>query len=256
MPYRIFNLGGGEIFLIVTVTLILCVRKWPDILNWLRREIHETFDLLIQGLVEFRKATIDLTEDIRNTMSEDEQNRLRESARKSKFSLPLWIAQGFGVGRIPVAPGTFGSVVGVLWFAMLLATGNPWLFSIGMIAGIGLSVSLCGLAEEILGQKDPGCVVLDEIAAMPVCFLVWVGILYTRNGSLPTPEYFFSPSNWLGTVAVFAAFRLFDVAKPWPVRQSQSLPGGWGVTVDDVLAAVYVNLLALLVFGGKMFLSQ
>jgi phosphatidylglycerophosphatase A len=210
----------------------------------------------MQGLAEFRKATIDVTKDIRNTMSEDLNNESTKPASKSKFTLPLWIAQGFGVGRIPVAPGTFGSVVGVLWFAMLLATGNLWLFLIGMIAGIGLSVSLCGIAEEILGQKDPGCVVLDEIAAIPVCFLAWVGILYLRNGSLPAPEHFFSSSNWLGTVAVFAAFRLFDVAKPWPVRQSQSLPGGWGVTVDDVLAAVYVNLLALLVFGAKMFLSH
>ena len=47
-------------------------------------------------------------------------------------------------------------------------------------------------------------------------------------------------------VAVFAAFRFFDVLKPWPVRQSQRLPGGWGVTMDDVLAALYVNLLAAL----------
>ncbi|HEX4645583.1 MAG TPA: phosphatidylglycerophosphatase A, partial [Verrucomicrobiae bacterium] len=173
-----------------------------------------------------------------------------------KFSFLLWIAQGFGVGRIPVAPGTFGSMVGVLWFALLLATGNLWLFLIGMIAGIGLSISLCGVAEEILGRKDPGCVVLDEIAAIPVCFLGWVGILYMRNGSLPAPDYFFSSSNWIGTVAVFAAFRLFDVAKPWPVHQSQSLPGGWGVTVDDVLAAVYVNLVALLVIGGKTLLLR
>jgi phosphatidylglycerophosphatase A len=254
MPSRIFNLGGGEIFLIVAVAIILCVRKWPDICNRLRQEIYETFDLLMQGLAEFRKATIDLSGEFRNTMSEDLHNDSAKPARESKFMLPLWIAQGFGVGRIPIAPGTFGSVVGVLWFSMLLATGNPWLFLIGMIAGIGLSVSLCGIAEEILGQKDPGSVVLDEIAAMPVCFLAWVGILYFRNGSLPAPEYFFSSSTWLGAVAVFVAFRLFDVAKPWPVHQSQSLPGGWGVTVDDVLAAVYVNLVVLAFLGAKMFL--
>jgi phosphatidylglycerophosphatase A len=256
MPYRIFNLGGGEIFLIVAVAFILCVRKWPDIGSRLRRALYEIREGFLRGLDEFLKAMDLLREDRKNAMSEREQNESTKPPLGPKFTLPLWIAQGFGVGRIPVAPGTFGSVVGVLWFALLLAAGNLWLFLIGMIAGIGLSVSLCGLAEQILGQKDPGCVVLDEIAAMPVCFLAWVGILYFRNGSLPAPEYFFSSSTWLGTVAVFIAFRLFDVAKPWPVYQSQALPGGWGVTVDDVLAAVYVNLLALLASSAKMFLTH
>ncbi len=85
--------------------------------------------------------------------------------------MKLWVAQGFGVGRIPVAPGTFGSVAGVLWFGLLLLTGSMWLFIAGTIAAIALSVWLCGAAEKILGQTDPGSVVLDEIAAMPVCFL-------------------------------------------------------------------------------------
>src|SRR5437660_4265723 len=101
MLLSIFNLGDGEIFLIVSVALILCVRKWPDICNRLRREIYETFDLLRQGLAEFRKATIDVTKDIRNTMSEDLNNESTKPARKSTFTLPLWVAQGFGVGRIP-----------------------------------------------------------------------------------------------------------------------------------------------------------
>jgi phosphatidylglycerophosphatase A len=54
---------------------------------------------------------------------------------------------------------------------------------------------------------------------------------------------------WL-TAGFFAAFRFFDVLKPWPVRQSQALPGGWGVTVDDLLAALYVNLLLAVVLGA------
>ena len=60
------------------------------------------------------------------------------------------------------------------------------------------------------------------------------------NGTPPGDGGFFGGNNWLITLAVFALFRLFDIAKPWPVRQSQSLPGGWGITVDDVLAAVWV----------------
>jgi len=168
----------------------------------------------------------------------------------------LWVAQGCGVGRIPVAPGTFGALVGVLWFGLLLMTGNLWLFATGTIAGIALSVWLCGAAEKQLGQKDPGSVVLDEIAAVPVCFLGWVAMLVCNTGSLPAFAHFFSAQTWPITLGVFVACRVFDIAKPWPVRQSQSLPGGWGITVDDVLAAVYVNLVVLLACAGKAFLTK
>ena len=163
--------------------------------------------------------------------------------------MKLWLAQGFGVGRIPVAPGTFGSVVGVLWFGLLLAMGNLWLFTAGTIAAIALSVWLCGAAEKALGQEDPGSVVLDEIAALPVCFWGWVAIVIWKTGALPSFADFFTARTWPLTLGVFAAFRFFDVAKPWPVDQSQSLPGGWGVTIDDVLAAVYVNVVVLLVYA-------
>ncbi len=162
----------------------------------------------------------------------------------------VWIAQGFGVGRISVAPGTFGSALGVAWFLALLATGSLWGLIGGTLAGLALSVWLCGVGERALGKKDPGSVVLDEIAAMPACFCAWLAILTLRAGSLPAWDHVFAAGRWRAALGIFAAFRLFDVLKPWPVRQSQSLPGGWGVTVDDVLAAVYVNLLVLLVYGG------
>lgn len=158
----------------------------------------------------------------------------------------LWIAQGLGIGRIPVAPGTFGSVLGLGWFALLVLSGHWWVVGCGTLAGFGLSVWLCGEAERKLGRKDPGSVVLDEVTAMPLCFFAWLGILAARNGSLPGIDYFFGPGHWPITLGVFGLFRFFDVLKPWPVRQSQALPGGWGITVDDFLAAVYVNLVFLL----------
>lgn len=162
-----------------------------------------------------------------------------------KFSSRLWIAQGFGSGRAPVAPGTFGSVVGLGWFALLAASGNLWVLLAGSLAGLALSVWLCGAGEKLLGQKDPGSIVLDEIAAIPVCFFAWVGLHLHAHGTMPAVTSFFSGSNLFLTIGVFAAFRFFDVVKPWPVRQSQSLPGGWGVTVDDLLAALYVNVATL-----------
>lgn len=159
----------------------------------------------------------------------------------------LWLAQGFGVGRIPVAPGTFGSLLGVLWFALLIASGNLWIYVAGTVAGLGLSVWLCGAAERILRQTDPGSVVLDEIAAMPVCFAGWLGFVIWHHGTMAVLDDFFGRRRWLISMGVFALFRFFDVAKPWPVKQSQSLSGGWGVTIDDFLAALYVNVVVLLV---------
>jgi phosphatidylglycerophosphatase A len=107
---------------------------------------------------------------------------------------------------------------------------------------VALSVWLCGDAERRLGKKDPASVVLDEISAMPLCFAGWMAIVHARQQQWPGPEYFFSAAHGLQTAAVFALFRFFDIYKPWPVRQSQSLYGGLGIIVDDVLAAVYVNL--------------
>jgi phosphatidylglycerophosphatase A len=160
----------------------------------------------------------------------------------------LWLAQGFGIGRIPKAPGTFGSVVGLAWFAALLLTGDLRWYLVGCVIGLALSVWLCGAGEKILKAQDPGSIVFDEIAAIPLCFVAWVAIHARNSGAFPTPTYFFSKPHLLCTLGVFAAFRLFDVWKPWPVRQSQSLPGGWGVTVDDALAAVYVNAVFVAIF--------
>lgn len=159
----------------------------------------------------------------------------------------LWLAQGFGVGRIPFAPGTFGSLVGLMWFWILLLPKSPLVFGVGILASIFISVWLCGAGEKILKQSDPGSIVMDEIIAIPICFGSWLAFLFFQKGFWPTPEHFFTGNNLWITVGIFLLFRLFDVAKPWPVKQSQSLPGGWGVTVDDVLAAIYVNIVALII---------
>jgi phosphatidylglycerophosphatase A len=66
-----------------------------------------------------------------------------------------------------------------------------------------------------------------------------------HRGSVPGPESFFTSGALPFTILVFALFHLLDVVKPWPVAQSQGLPGGWGITVDDVLTALYVAALSL-----------
>jgi len=163
-------------------------------------------------------------------------------------SLTLWIARGFDVGCIPFAPGTFGSVLGLLWFTILLSTHNLWLFIAGIVAGVLASVPICGKAERILELRDPGSIVLDEISAVPLCFVPWVASEWLRKGGWPPLEAFFGEKTLYLTVIIFALFRVFDILKPWPVRQSQRLPGGWGVVMDDVLAALYVCALSLIVF--------
>jgi len=163
--------------------------------------------------------------------------------------MKLWIAQGFGIGRIPVAPGTFGSILGMAWFAALVYSRSWPIFIIGNVAAIALSVWLCGEAERTLKQIDPGSVVLDEIVAIPICFAGWLVVVALRQGQMPGVGFFCA--HWLSSIGIFALFRFFDIVKPWPVRQSQKLPGGWGVTVDDLLAAIYVNavVLAALIFA-------
>jgi len=120
------------------------------------------------------------------------------------------------------------------------------LYLVGVLCGSGLSVWVCGSAEKILKQKDPPSVVLDEIIALPFCFLPWVSCQWILQHKMPGLATFFAGRGLLMTAGIFILFRIFDIAKPWPIRQSQNLPGGWGVTIDDVLAAIYVGLITLL----------
>ena len=166
--------------------------------------------------------------------------------RKAADSVILWAAQGFGIGRIPVAPGTWGSLLGAGWLLALLSPGQLWIYIAGLILSSFFSVWVCGRAEKILGRTDPGSVVMDEIIAVPLCFAAWIGSFTIQTGHFPNPGALLEPDNLPVFIGLTIAFRFFDIAKPWPVRQSQCLPGGWGITIDDLLAAVYVNLTYLI----------
>ncbi|HWA08936.1 MAG TPA: phosphatidylglycerophosphatase A [Opitutaceae bacterium] len=132
------------------------------------------------------------------------------------------------IGRKLPAPGTWGSVAGLCYFTAL-AFCFPGLRFGGLFllhaAGIFLAVALCGEAEVRLGRKDPGEVILDEFVAMPLCYLGW---------SQLAQEW----PRWVVLLAGLAFFRLFDILKPFGIRRLQDLPGGWGVVIDDVAAAL------------------
>ena len=224
--------GLAEIVLIAVLILVLFGINKPS-------ELWRGFKA---GWSEFKRTSGELRSDM------EDSSEMARAARQApeRHSLAVWFAQGFGLGQIPKAPGTFGSVAGVLWFLLLLLPGSLRIFIDGLVLGVILSVWLCGRAEKALGQVDPPSVVLDEIVAIPICFLPWVITAWMQLGTAPSPEYFFSARTWWMTILIFALFRCFDILKPWPIRPSQKLPGGWGVTIDDVLAAVAVALLTLL----------
>lgn len=161
----------------------------------------------------------------------------------------LWLAQGFGAGRVPLAPGTFGSLIGVVWFLLLAASGQLLVYAVGLVGGFLLSALVCGEAEAILRRKDPGCIVLDEITALPLCFAAWVARLSTE-GRLPALDYFFQGRSLCLIAGGFVLFRLVDILKPWPLRRLQELPGGWGITIDDFGAGGYVALFSLMIQWG------
>ena len=185
-------MGLWEILVIVVILLLFAGSRFPNLRQNLRR-----------GLDEFGKAS----DEVRREMG------LEAPLRKSEIT--IWLAQGFGVGRIPFAPGTFGSVVGLVWFLILLLPKSPLFFVLGIVASIFVSVWLCGAGEKILNQRDPGSIVMDEIIAIPICFGSWLAFLFFQKGFWPAPEYFFSENkladdNW--------RFRFVP-----PVRRRQTL---------------------------------
>ena len=163
----------------------------------------------------------------------------------------VWVAEGFGVGRIPFAPGTWGSLLGIVWFVLLLLPSHMGIFVTGISLSVADSIWICGRAEAEMGRNDPPSLVLDEVVAMPLCFVFWVIGVWRSSGSFPGPGDFFSNAHLFPSAGVFLAFRLFDIWKPYPIRNAQAWPGGWGVVMDDLLAAALVNLLVAVIWVVK-----
>jgi phosphatidylglycerophosphatase A len=133
----------------------------------------------------------------------------------------LAIATALGVGYAPVAPGTFGSAVGlIVWWLLPSSTSVQAVAIVIMFVAGSWAGSV---AERYFGRSDPGQVVLDEV----------MGMLITL---------FMNPVGWIGALGAFFLFRLFDVIKPYPANRLEKLHGGIGVMADDAMAAVYANL--------------
>lgn len=143
-----------------------------------------------------------------------------------------FLAFGFGTGLAPVAPGTFGSIPGLLlgWATLQLHSYVQLGIAVSLFA---IGVWLCGRCSRNLGVHDHGGIVWDEITGMYVTLLL-------------------APPTVTGFVLAFVLFRVFDIVKPWPIRDlDHRLGGGLGIMLDDLAAALYA-LIFLALYGWLM----
>jgi phosphatidylglycerophosphatase A len=138
------------------------------------------------------------------------------------------VAFGFGTGLSPYAPGTFGTLVGIP--CVLLMEPLGLVAQLGLVlVGFLLGIYVCGESARRLGVHDHGGIVWDEVVGYAVTMLA-------------------VPAEPLWMLAGFALFRLFDIWKPWPIREADhSLKGGVGIMLDDVLAGIFAGAILYLV---------
>ena len=140
------------------------------------------------------------------------------------------------IGKCPIAPGTGGTLVGfaAYVFLTLVFQFTDFFYWIACGALPLLAIPLCHSAEKHLRREDAPEIILDEFTAVPICFAG------TMTPSVMIHLDASEISIW--ALVAFLSFRVFDIAKPFGIRASQRLPNGWGVVVDDVLAALFVAL--------------
>ncbi|MBT8101889.1 MAG: phosphatidylglycerophosphatase A [Gammaproteobacteria bacterium] len=153
-------------------------------------------------------------------MTAPAHNKHNNMARTVLTDPVHFLAFGFGTGLAPFAPGTFGSIPGVLLFWLTLDFGLYVQLGVGVALAIS-GIWLCGESARRIGVHDHGGIVWDEITGMYLTLLV-------------------APFSITGWVLAFALFRVMDIVKPWPIRDlDHRLGGGLGIMLDDLVAALY-----------------
>ena len=142
------------------------------------------------------------------------------------YSNPIYfLAYGFGSGLVPRAPGTAGTLVGVIVY-VLLTPFSDWLYWLITAVLFAVGVFVCGYTSRKLGVEDPGEANWDELVGYLATMAVMPNALLARGG-------------WLWVVLGFALFRAFDIFKPWPIRWfDRNIGGGFGIMLDDLIAAI------------------
>ena len=153
----------------------------------------------------------------------------------------------FGLGWLPAAPGTFGSLPPTIIFALMCYFNAPAILksivlAVLVLAGGIVCVKFAPAVVAATGKRDPHEVVADEFAGQAAAFLLLSVIPVEQKQVV------------IVTILGFLLFRLFDIAKPWPIRKLEKLPSGWGVLADDLLAGVYAGVVLAVCFKLWMFL--
>ena len=136
-----------------------------------------------------------------------------------RVELSEWLATCFKIGHLPIAPGTWGSLAAVIGWWLWLQYLDPLVFIVLIITIFTIGVFATNIIIDHSGEKDPSRIVIDEVAGQ------WLGLLVLPDGALYI-------------AAAFISFRLLDIIKPWPIRQLEKFPKGWGVMLDDMLAGI------------------
>lgn len=138
-----------------------------------------------------------------------------------------------GVGYLPLMPGTFGSLVGVGIFLLLAQRTNPLVIVVLILVITFAGFWAASRTEELSGRKDPGKVVVDEVAGQMIALL-------------PLTVFAVTP---LAVIVSFTLFRFFDIVKPYPAGRLESLKGGFGIMCDDLVAGAYAAVIASVVLA-------
>jgi phosphatidylglycerophosphatase A len=168
---------------------------------------------------------------------------------KSEFAKRM-LTSCFGLGLLPGAPGTFASVPVAIIFSGSLYWGMPLIPLAIIMAGLvlwgaGICIAFGPAIEALTGRKDPPEIVADEFAGQATAYLIILGL---------TPAEAIKNHIWLIAAGGFVLFRLFDIAKPWPIRRLERLPAGLGILADDLMAGLYAGLLTGFIVLGRRFL--
>ena len=132
------------------------------------------------------------------------------------------------VGRSTKAPGTLGSFVGLVFYAVCFHHATTFTFILLVALSAYISVAICDAAEKRLQMRDPGMIVLDEAVAVPLVFIGMGG----QTGLIA------EHGGWPVLLAGFTLFRIFDILKPFGIARLQNLPGGLGCAIDDIAAGL------------------
>lgn len=165
---------------------------------------------------------------------------MNQTKKGFTYKLALFFATCGFTGFFPIAPGTVGTAVAVVFYLLLgwaFGSANALIFTlVTLLVAIGLGIWSAGVVETVERKKDPGKINIDEFAG----YFISVILL---------------PHNRIWAIIAFFLFRFFDIVKPWPVRRAEKIHGGFGIMLDDLIAGIYSLIVCHLIHIAACYLE-